>query len=82
MQRSGYFRIDWVLVDQLAIGPALALNATSIACVKLESNVCSASALDEATPPHGLDEGFRTSRYVLPDPVPDACPPLMNWKQL
>ena len=22
MQRSRYFRIDWVLVDQLAIGPA------------------------------------------------------------
>ena len=54
MQSSRYFRIDWVLIDQLAIGPALALSATSIACVKLESNVFNLCAPAEATPPPGL----------------------------
>ena len=68
MQRSRYFRIDWVLVDQLAIGPAPRnerhldrLREAEIRCVL---SLCSR---DEATPPAGLDEKFRTSRYVLPD---------------
>lgn len=68
MQRSRYFRIDWVLVDQLAIGPAPRaerhldrLREAGIRCV---FSLC---APDEATPPTGLGEGFRTSRYVLPD---------------
>ena len=78
MQRSRYFRIDWVLVDQLAIGPAPRtgrhldrLREAGIRCVL---SLCSH---DEATPPAGLGEGFRTSRYVLPDhragrlPTPD-----------
>ena len=68
MQRSRYFRIDWVLVDQLAIGPAPRaerhldrLREEGIRCVL---SLCSP---DEATPPAGLLDGFRTSRYVLPD---------------
>ena len=78
MQRSRYFRIDWVLVDQLAIGPAPRserhldrLHQAGINCVL---SLCSH---DEAKPPAGLGEGFRTSRYVLPDhragrlPTPD-----------
>ena len=83
MQHSRYFRIDWVLVDQLAIGPAPRaerhldrLREAGIRCI------LSLCAPDEATPPTGLSEGFRTSRYVLPDHVPDVYPPLMNWKQL
>ena len=67
MQRSRYFRIDWVLVDQLAIGPAPRaerhldrLQEAGIHCV------LSLCATDEA-PPAGLSEVFRTSRYVLPD---------------
>lgn len=68
MQRSRYFRIDWVLVDQLAIGPAPRaerhlerLHEAGIRCVL---SLCS---LDEVTPPAGLREEFRSSRYVLPD---------------
>ena len=68
MQRSRYFRIDWVLVDQLAIGPAPRaerhldrLQEEGIRCI------LSLCGPDEAPPPAGLDEVFRTSRYVLPD---------------
>ena len=68
MQRSRYFRIDWVLVDHLAIGPAPRaerhldrLREAGIRCV------LSLCAPDEAPSPAGLAEGFRTSRYVLPD---------------
>ena len=68
MPRSRYFCIDWVLVDQLAVGPAPRaerhlerLHEEGIRCV---FSLC---ASDEATPPAGLSERFRTSRYVLPD---------------
>ena len=68
MQRSRYFRIDWVLVDQLAIGPAPRakrhLDRLRDAGIKCVLSLCSP---DEATPAAGLGEGFRTSRYVLPD---------------
>ncbi|MEE2696606.1 MAG: dual specificity protein phosphatase [Cyanobacteriota bacterium] len=78
MQRSRYFRIDWVLIDQLAIGPAPRaerhldrLREEEIRCIL---SLCTP---DEATPPPGLDKRFRTSRCVLPDhragrlPTPD-----------
>ena len=68
MQRSRYFRIDWVLVDQLAIGPAPKadrhldrLREAGISCIL---SLCSP---DEATPPPGMDDEFLTKRYVLPD---------------
>ena len=68
MQLSRYFRVNWVLVDQLAIGPAPRaerhldrLREAGISCVL---SLCSPN---EATPPAGLGDGFRTSRYVLPD---------------
>ena len=68
VQSSGYFRVDWVLIDQLAIGPAPRslshldrLRDLGIRCVL---SLCS---LDEATPPPGMGNEFRTSRYVLPD---------------
>lgn len=68
MQRSRYFRIDWVLVDQLAIGPAPRadrhLDQLRDAGIKCVLSLCSP---DEATSAAGLGEGFRTSRYVLPD---------------
>ena len=68
MQRSRYFSIDWVLIDQLAIGPAPRaerhidrLRGEGIRCVL---SLCSP---DEAIAPAGLSESFRTSCYVLPD---------------
>ena len=68
MQRSRYFRIDWVLVDQIAIGPAPRaerhLDRLSEAGIRSVLSLC---APDEATPPTSLRESFHTSRYVLPD---------------
>ena len=68
MPISRYFRIDWLLVDELAIGPAPRaerhidrLREEGIGCV------LSLCAPDEATPPSGLKEDFRTRRFVLPD---------------
>ena len=81
MQRSRYFRIDWVLVDQLAIGPAPRaerhldrLREAGIRCV------LSLCALDEATPPTGLGEAFRINRYVLPDHRAGRVPTLDELK--
>ena len=52
MQRSRYFRIDWVLVDQLAIGPAPRaerhLDRLREAGIRSVLSLC---APDEATPP-------------------------------
>ena len=68
MQRSRYFRIDWVLVDQLSIGPAPRaerhLDRLRDAGIKCVLSLC---APGEATPPAGLGDGLHTSRYVLPD---------------
>ena len=57
-----------MLVDQLAIGPAPRaerhldrLREAGISCI------LSLCAPNEAAPPHDLSQGFRTSRYVLPD---------------
>ena len=68
MQPSRYFRIDWVLVDQLAIGPAPRaerhLDRMWEAGIRSVLSLCSP---DEAKPPTGIVERFRSSRYVLPD---------------
>ena len=68
MQRSRYFRINWVLIDQLAVGPA-PLNERHInrLCEEGIRCVLSLCSTDEANSPPSLGEGFRTSRYVLPD---------------
>ena len=62
------FRIDWVLNNDLAIGPApraerhiLRLKAAGINAVL---SLCSE---EEAQPPQGLTEQFQCQRLVLPD---------------
>ena len=68
MNRSRHFRIDWVLVNQLAIGPAPRaehhLNRLREEGIRCIFSLCST---DEAVPPEGLDDGFCTKRFVLPD---------------
>ena len=68
MPSSRYFRIDWVLINQIAIGPAPRaerhldrLQEEGISCVL---SLCSTK---EAEPPLGQNERFRSIRYVLPD---------------
>ena len=62
------FRIDWVLVDELAVGPAprdpLHISLLIDAEVK---TILSLSSEQEAPPPPQLSESFPSARLVLPD---------------
>ena len=68
MQRSRYFQVDWVLVDELAIGPAPRkqrhLDRLHDLGVKGVLSLCSTK---EAEPPERFDQSFQTQRIVLPD---------------
>ena len=66
--RLSRFRVDWVLVQELAVGPAPRadrhldrLSAEGIASIL---SLCSEQ---EAPPPAGLSTRFVTKRLVLPD---------------
>jgi len=62
------FRLDWVLVDELAIGPAPRadrhLDRLQEAGIKAVLSLCSS---EEAALPEGLGERFAHQRCVLPD---------------
>jgi hypothetical protein len=68
MTQQRRFRIDWVLVDELAIGPAPRaerhLSRLAEAGVRAVFSLCSEQ---EAPPPPGLRECFPSARLVLPD---------------
>jgi len=62
------FRIDWVLINDLAIGPApraerhiQRLKAAGI------HGVLSLCSLEEAKPPQGFTDQFQCQRILLPD---------------
>jgi hypothetical protein len=62
------FRIDWVLVNELAIGPAPRaerhLDRLEEQGVRAVLSLCSP---EEALPPEGLEQRFACRRLVLPD---------------
>lgn len=62
------FRIDWVLVNELAIGPAPRaerhLQRLEQAGIRAVLSLCSQ---EEAPPPEGLQQRFCCERLVLPD---------------
>ena len=62
------FRIDWVLVDELAIGPAPRaprhLERLADAGIKAVFSLCGE---EEAPPPQDLSTRFAHERLVLPD---------------
>ena len=62
------FQIDWVLINELAIGPAPRAERHVIrlhdAGVKAVFSLCSR---EEAPPPPTLEDHFACSRFVLPD---------------
>ena len=68
MQRSRYFQVDWVLIDELAIGPAPRkqrhLGRLHELGIKGVLSLCSST---EAEPPEKFDQSFQTRRFVLPD---------------
>ena len=79
-QSSQRFRIDWVLTDELAIGPApraerhlVRLKAAGI------DSVLSLCSVEEAQPPQGLAEKFQCQRIVLPD---HRSPKVLSFQQL
>ena len=62
------YNFDWVLVNQLAIGPA---PKNDIALKKLEENnivsILSLCSVEEALPPKDIEKKFQCFRLVLPD---------------
>ena len=62
------FKIDWVLVDELAIGPAPLVNRHVLrlqdAGIKAILSLCEK---EEAQPPSSMQELFACHRHVLPD---------------
>ena len=62
------FRIDWVLINDLAIGPAPRadrhLQRLKDAGIQAVLSLCSA---EEAQPPQGFTDQFQCQRTVLPD---------------
>ena len=68
MQPIQRFRIDWVLANDLALGPAPRadrhLKRLEAAGIR---GVLSLSSEEEAQPPKGLADHFQCQRIVLPD---------------
>ena len=62
------FKVDWVLVDELAIGPA-PRSLKDLDLLKKENiqGILSLCSVEEAKPPIGIEENFICRRYVLPD---------------
>ncbi len=82
MDLAAHFRVDWVLVRELAVGPAPRspehldlLNAEGISAVL---SLCSET---EAPPPPGLLELFCCRRLVLPDHRSNRDPLLAELEQ-
>jgi hypothetical protein len=76
------FRIDWVLVDELAIGPAPSADRH---LDRLEQQgirgVLSLCEVEEAPPPAGLTRRFVCHRFRLPDHRAGRLPLLQELNQ-
>ena len=73
------FRIDWVLVHELAIGPAPRaerhLERLADQGMRAVLSLCSP---EEAPPPEGLEQRFACGRLVLPDHRAQRLPELQE----
>ena len=76
------FRIDWVLVDELAIGPAPRaprhLERLADAGIKAVFSLCGE---EEAPPPQDLSTRFAHERLVLPDHRSGRLPQAVKCRQ-
>jgi len=76
------FRVDWVLVQELAVGPAPRaerhLDRLSEAGLTAVLSLCSEQ---EAPPPAGLESRFECRRLVLPDHRVERLPELAELEQ-
>ena len=79
-QSGQRFRIDWVLTNDLAIGPAPRadrhLQRLKDAGIQAVLSLCSA---EEAQPPQGFTDQFQCQRIVLPD---HRSPEVLSFQQL
>jgi hypothetical protein len=66
--QASRFRVDWVLVQELAIGPAprVERHLERLAAEGVSGVLC-LCGVEEAPPPEGLDQRFECRRVVLPD---------------
>ena len=73
------FRIDWVLVHELAIGPAprVERHLERLADQGMRA-VLSLCSPEEAPPPEGLEQRFACGRLVLPDHRAQRLPELQE----
>ena len=73
------FRIDWVLVHELAIGPAPRaerhLERLADQGMRAVLSLCSP---EEAPPPEGLEQRFACGRLVLPDHRAERFPEMQE----
>ncbi len=76
------FRMDWVLVQELAVGPAPRaerhLDRLTEAGLTAVLSLCSEA---EAPPPQGLANRFACGRLVLPDHRAERLPELAELEQ-
>ena len=76
------FRLDWVLVQELAVGPAPRaerhLERLTEVGVTAVLSLCSEQ---EAPPPAGLESRFECRRLVLPDHRVERLPELAQLEQ-
>ena len=74
------FRINWVLINELALGPAPRtdsdLHSLNVAGIKAVLSLCS---IGESQPPQGLTTHFQCERIVLPD---HRSPDVLSLPQL
>jgi hypothetical protein len=80
--RASRFRVSWVLVDELAVGPAPRaerhLDRLEQEGVKAVFSLC---GLQEAPLPPGLEQRFVCGRLVLPDHRSGRAPQLAELEQ-
>ena len=77
-----YFRFNWVLVEELAIGPAPKdLNHLNILKKKGIVSILSLCNEDESNTPESLNEIFRYKRIPLPDHRSGRLPDLEELKK-
>ena len=82
MPKSRHFSVDWVLIDEIAIGPAPRhtrhLDQLQELGIQGVLSLCSEA---EARPPQGLSDLFITRRFVLPDHRAGRLPEIDELKE-
>jgi len=77
--KKSIFKIDWVLINELAIGPAPREESDLLILKDFGINsVLSLCSESEAPPPSGFYENFNCSRLVLPDHKAGRIPELIE----